>query len=102
MTPEMKDFLKFFFERYGDICVEKYNFIPSVMPTAGAKISPILSSVLKDIEGVQEYAYCWDVVIDQASLETLNKSNTELCLGLITPQQWAATMDTIVAENLKK
>jgi raffinose/stachyose/melibiose transport system substrate-binding protein len=102
MTPQMKDFLKFFFDRYADICVEKYNFIPSIAPSAKAKITPLLNSVLKDIEGVQEYAYCWDVVIDQASLEVLNKSNTELCLGLITPQQWANTMDTIVAENLKK
>jgi raffinose/stachyose/melibiose transport system substrate-binding protein len=102
MTPEMKDFLRFFFEKYADVCVEKYNFIPSIMPSANAKIPSLLKSVLGDIEGVKEYAYCWDVVIDQASLETLNKSNTELCLGLITPQQWAKTMDSVVAENLKK
>jgi raffinose/stachyose/melibiose transport system substrate-binding protein len=102
MTPAMKDFWKFFFDRYGDICVEKYNFIPSVTPSANAKIAQLLGSVLKDIEGVKEYAYCWDVVIDQASLETLNKANTELCLMRITPQQFAATMDKVVAENLKK
>jgi raffinose/stachyose/melibiose transport system substrate-binding protein len=102
MTPQMKDFIKFFYERYGDVCVEKYGFIPSIAPSANAKIPPMLNSVLKDIEAVKEYARCWDVVIDQASLETLNKANTELCQGRITPQQFAATMDRIVAENLRK
>jgi len=102
MTPQMKDFIKFFFERYGDVAVEKYNFIPSIAPSAKAKIPPLLNSALKDIEAVKEYARCWDVVIDQASLETLNKANTELCQGRITPQQFAATMDKIVAENLRK
>nr|WP_321303904.1 extracellular solute-binding protein [uncultured Sphaerochaeta sp.] len=100
MNDQMKDFIRFFFKTYPDICVEKYNFIPSINPTENAVIPPLLSTLLKDIEGVKEYAYCWDVVIDQASLETLHKSNTELLLGLITPQEWARTMDTIVAENM--
>jgi raffinose/stachyose/melibiose transport system substrate-binding protein len=49
---------------------------------------------------VNEYAYCWDVVIDQGSLDTLMRTTTELLLGQKTPQQWADTMDAVVAENI--
>jgi raffinose/stachyose/melibiose transport system substrate-binding protein len=100
-TPEMKDFLAFVFKRYPDISVEKYSAIPPIRPSASAKISTLLQTILKDIEGVKEYGYCWDVVINQGALETLDKAIIDLWLGRLTPQQWAKTMDDAVAESLK-
>lgn len=102
MTAEMKEFLAFMFDRYPDVAIEKYNLLPALAPSAKANIPPLYRDILDDIGKVKEYAVCWDVVIDQASLETLNKANSELCLGLITPRQFISTMDAIIAENVKK
>jgi len=101
MTDQMKSFLAFVFDRYPDICLKKYNTLPSISPASIDTLSPLYKSILKDIKGVKTYAKCWDVVIDSASLETLNKATTELCLNRITPEEWASRMDKIVAENHK-
>ena len=57
--------------------------------------------VIKDVEGVAQYAKCWDVVIDSASVEPLEKETTSLILGEQSPEEWAANMDAIVKENLE-
>lgn len=100
MTPEMKEFLKFFFENFGDISINKHNKLPSIMPSNTEELPEIYQMIMKDAAAVNTYAKCWDVVIDQASLETLMSSTVDLCLGAITPEEWAEQMDEAVAENV--
>jgi raffinose/stachyose/melibiose transport system substrate-binding protein len=102
MTSEMKEYLAYVFKRYADIHIEKYRTLPPHSPSPGVKIPGFLAKVLSDVQAVNEYTRVWDVVIDQASLDTLMRTNTELLMGQKTPQQWAATMDAVVAENVKK
>lgn len=102
MTPEMKDFVGYMLNHYAEASLA-YDQLPSVMPDDEIlkDIPPIYQQVLEDISGVEEYAKCWDVVIDSASVESLEKETTSLVMGVITPQQWAENMDAIVAENIK-
>lgn len=101
MTQDMKDYLKFVFDNYADICMNKYHNLPSIKPSSTENLPAVYQDILKDVTSVKTYAKCWDVVIDAASLETLNKVSTELCLGEITPENWAKQLDTAVAENKK-
>ena len=101
MDDQMKDFLKFFFEHYPDLLISKYNSLPSIMPSNMEALPDIYQKIMNDAAAVNTYAKCWDVVIDQASLQTLNSATVDLCLGAITPEEWGAEMDQAVADNLQ-
>lgn len=102
MCDEMKDFMSFFFEKFPDIMLSKYNCIPSLAPSEEVvEAAPeIYQRVIQDATNVNIYAKCWDVVIDTASLDTLNSETVNLALGVITPEEWAAIMDETVAQNV--
>ena len=101
MNDQMKDFMAFFFEHYPDMLLKDYSIVPSLMPSDTTGMPKIFTRIMEDANAVRKYAKCWDVVIDSASLETLNSETMNLALGLVTPEEWAATMDTTVAQNLK-
>lgn len=100
LDDQMKDFLQFFFENYADIMITKYNTLPSIMPSDTESLPELYQMIMNDAAVVGTYAKCWDVVIDQASLQTLHSATVDLCLGAITPEEWAAELDAAVAENL--
>lgn len=99
MTPAMKDYLAYVFDNYADICMFEYNQLPSIMPSSTDGLPEIYQNIIQDVSAVNTYAKCWDVVIDSASLETLNKESTNLVLGTITPQEWADALDEVVKRN---
>lgn len=101
MTDEMKDFIGYMLEHYAEASLS-YDQLPSVMPDeeTRAQLPKVYQQVLEDISGVQQYAKCWDVVIDSASVEPLEKETTNLVLGESTPEEWARNMDAIVAANI--
>lgn len=102
MCDEMKDFLSFFFANYPDIMLGKYSCIPSLAPSEDVLTAApeIYQRVIKDATEVNTFAKCWDVVIDTASLDTLNSETVNLALGVITPEEWAAIMDETIAQNV--
>ena len=100
MDDQMKDFMKFFFETYPDLLITKYDSLPSLMPSDTSNLPEIYVKVMNDAMAVNTYAKCWDVVIDAASLDTLNSETMNLALGVITPEEWAVSMDAAVAENI--
>lgn len=102
MTAEMKDFVGYMLNHYAEASLA-YDQLPSVMPSDEILegLPSIYQQVLVDIAGVEKYAKCWDVVIDSASVESLEKETTSLVMGETSPQQWAENMDAIVAENIK-
>ena len=103
MTDQMKDFIKYVIDNYPKTAIS-HNQIPSFKPDneTMSSLSTLYQDVISDIEGVNQYAKCWDVVIDSASVEPLEKETTNLILGEKTPKEWAANMDQIVADNLAK
>lgn len=102
MCDEMKDFMKFFFEKFPDVMLSKYSCIPSLAPSDEvlAAAPEIYQRVIKDATEVNTFSKCWDVVIDTASLDTLNSETVNLALGVITPDEWCAIMDETVAQNV--
>lgn len=99
MNDQMKSFMKFLFDNYADLLITKYNSIPSLMPSSTEGVPEIYLKVMDDANKVNTFAKCWDVVIDTSSLDTLNSETVNLALGVTTPQQWAAALDTAIAEN---
>lgn len=102
MTPGMKDFLSFVFENYADVALNDFNLLPSIEPSDTSGLPEIYQQIITDAKGVKTYAKCWDVVIDSASLDTLNRETINMVLGEITPEQWAAALDEAVKQNTVK
>ena len=100
MNDQMKDFLAFFFDKYPDLSLTKYHSLPSLKPSDTSNLPEIYAKIMEDASNVNIYAKCWDVVIDQASLETLNSETMNLALGVTTPQEWCDAMDAVVAANV--
>ena len=75
------------------------NQLPSVMPDERNKcrvFQKVYQQIIEDVSNVKEYAKCWDVVIDSALVEPLEKETVILALGQETPEEWAANMDEYV------
>ncbi|SCP99824.1 ABC transporter substrate-binding protein [Anaerobium acetethylicum] len=102
MDEEMKSFIHYLIDHYAKASLS-YNNLPSVMPDdeTMSKLSDSYQQIIKDVSGVKTYAKCWDVVINSASVEPLEKETTSLVLGHTTPQEWAKNMDEIVASENK-
>ena len=75
-----------------------YNQLPSVMPDEETmqSLPKVYQQIIEDVSNVKEYAKCWDVVIDSALVEPLEKETVILALGQETPEEWAANMDEYV------
>jgi raffinose/stachyose/melibiose transport system substrate-binding protein len=101
MTPAMKDFMGYFINRLPDVALGEHNKLTSVKPTTTEGLPQIYLDIIDGASKVNIYAKCWDVVIDSASLETLNKETMNLALGTITPQQFTDAMDAVVKENVQ-
>ena len=47
----------------------------------------VYQQIIEDVSNVKEYAKCWDVVIDSALVEPLEKETVILALGQETPEE---------------
>ena len=97
VDDEMKAWVKFMLEHYADASLS-YNQLPSVMPDEKTmeELPPVYQGIIENVSNVKDYAKCWDVVIDSALVEPLEKETVILALGQETPEEWAANMDEYV------
>lgn len=97
VDDEMKAWMKYLLEHYADASFS-YNQLPSVMPDEETmqSLPKVYQQIIEDVSNVKEYAKCWDVVIDSALVEPLEKETVILALGQETPEEWAANMDEYV------
>ena len=97
VDDEMKAWMKYLLEHYADASLS-YNQLPSVMPDEETmqSLPKVYQQIIEDVSNVKEYAKCWDVVIDSALVEPLEKETVILALGQETPEEWAANMDEYV------
>ena len=97
VDDEMKAWMKYLLEHYADASLS-YNQLPSVMPNEETmqSLPKVYQQIIEDVSNVKEYAKCWDVVIDSALVEPLEKETVILALGQETPEEWAAHMDDYV------
>lgn len=97
VDDEMKAWMKYLLEHFADASLS-YDQLPSVMPDEETmqSLPKVYQQIIEDVSNVKEYAKCWDVVIDSALVEPLEKETVILALGQETPEEWAANMDEYV------
>ena len=97
VDDEMKAWIKYLLEHYADASLS-YDQLPSVMPDEETmqSLPKVYQQIIENVSNVKEYAKCWDVVIDSALVEPLEKETVILALGQETPEEWAANMDEYV------
>lgn len=97
VDDEMKAWIKYLLEHFADARLS-YDQLPSVMPDEETmqSLPKVYQQIIEDVSNVKEYAKCWDVVIDSALVEPLEKETVILALGQETPEEWAANMDEYV------
>lgn len=97
VDDEMKAWIKYLLEHFADASLS-YDQLPSVMPDEETmqSLPKVYQKIIEDVSNVKEYAKCWDVVIDSALVEPLEKETVILALGQETPEEWAANMDEYV------
>lgn len=97
-TDEMKDFLAFLADRFGDISHNKYGGLPSTKIAVTDDMPEIYRNILADMEAVGDYARVWDVKLDAATVDTLFRQSQLLGLGEITPEQFAEEIDRSIQQ----
>ena len=97
VDDEMKAWIKYLLEHFADASLS-YDQLPSVMPDEETmqSLPKVYQQIIEDVSNVKEYVKCWDVVIDSALVEPLEKETVILALGQETPEEWAANMDEYV------
>ena len=93
LTPELKDFLKYFFENYADTALYEFNVIPSIKPTIRPELPAIYKDILNDISQVNTYAKVWDVQLDPNTVSILGRESENLLVGTTTPEKFAEQVD---------
>ncbi|HWU16464.1 MAG TPA: extracellular solute-binding protein [Devosia sp.] len=97
-TDELKDFLSFMVERFGDISHNTYGGLPSTKIEMTDDMPAIYRDILTDMAAVSDYARVWDVKLDAATVDTLFRQSQLLGLGEITPEQFAQEIDRSIQQ----
>lgn len=100
LTPELKDFLAYFFENYAETAFYDFDFIPSLEPELDDSVPPIYHDILADIAEVQSFAKVWDVQLDPNTNSVLGRESTTLLLGDSTVEQMAEQVDAAIAQYM--
>jgi raffinose/stachyose/melibiose transport system substrate-binding protein len=99
-TPELKEFLKFAADRFGKISHEKYGGLSSFKVAVTDDMAEAYKNVFADMAAIEQYAKVWDVKLDAGTVDTLLRQSQLLGLGQITPEQFAAEVDTSIEQYL--
>lgn len=97
-TDEMKEFLAFFADRFGEISHNTYGGLPSLKIEVTDEMPQIYRDILADMEAVGSYARVWDVKLDAATVDTLFRQSQLLGLGEITPEQFGEEVDRSIQQ----
>lgn len=99
LTPQLKDFLKYFFMHYGDKAFNDFATIPSVKPNDTSKASQLNQDVLNDIANVNTYAKVWDVQLDSNSTSVLGRQCQSLLVGQSSVDDFVTNVDQAIQQN---
>lgn len=100
-TEEMRDFLKFVFDNYADRALYEGHYLPSIIPTFRSDLPPIYKNILDDISGVKTFTKVWDVQLDPSTVDTMGRQDTNLALGQISLEQYAAAIDESIQQYVQ-
>lgn len=95
----LKHFLTYVLNNYPNVAFNKYSAIPPMEFEPEGEISEFNKEVLEDCSNLSGFAKTWDVTLDSATVETLQKEIVNLGMGVITPEEFAEKIDSALAEN---
>lgn len=98
----LKDFLAYVLENFPNVAFNEYNTVPPMKFEADGEISEFNQAVLADCENLSGFAKTWDVTLDSATSEIVQKEIVNLGMGVITPEEFAEKVDSAIAENTEK
>ncbi|MBN0038569.1 extracellular solute-binding protein [Cellulosimicrobium cellulans] len=101
--PLVRDFLKFALERYPEIYAATGALSPTTTATTTipADATPLYSRAVEQADTVgPQIAMPWDTQLDPATNTRLQQELTLLVQGDITPEEFVATMDATLQENI--
>lgn len=103
LTPELKDFLSYFFENYGDVAFNDFHIIPSVRPDVDTATLPrIYQQIFADLEKNDVSAKVWDVQLDPGTNTVLGRESTNLLIGQTSAEDFANRVDESIESYLSK
>jgi len=101
--PLVRDFLAFALERYPEVYAASGALSPTttVATTVPADGTPLYQKAVEQAENVgSRIAVPWDTQLDPTTNTRLQQELTLLVQGDITPDEFIATMDAALAENV--
>jgi raffinose/stachyose/melibiose transport system substrate-binding protein len=100
---QLKNFVKFFLDTYPDTYFRDMNAFPAMTyDTSSVSFSKFDQQVMDDGNALTSFAYTWDVRLDTATNEVVNKEIVNLGMGVISPQEFARRIDASIAKNAVK
>ena len=100
---QLKDFIKYVLDSYPETAFYKTSVMPPMdFDTTLGTFSDFDQKVMDDCNNLTDYGYSWDVRMDSATVEVMNKEIVNLGMGAITPEEFAQRIDAAIAENAPK
>lgn len=101
LTSQLKDFLKYFFNHFGDVAFNDFATIPSVKPTDQSGATQVYRDILEDISKVNTYAAVWDVQLDSNTSSVLGRQCQSLLVGQSDENTLISSVDQAIKQNLE-
>lgn len=98
-TPAMREWLTYLFSRFADVALFEFDTLPSLKPSTTEGMTQVQSELLEELEGVSEFAHVWDVRLDPDTVDVIARESTNLALGQLSPEEFAALVDQALAQN---
>lgn len=98
MSPAMKEFIRFVWEKFPDTAMYDFNMVPSMMPSNSEQLPELTQQILTDLKNCGTFAQCWDVRLDPSTNEVFRKELAKLGMGESTPQEFCKNMDKAVEQ----
>lgn len=98
---ELKDFFTFIVKNYSSVYLARQHFAPqTVAIPEGVEFDPLFLKIKEDIDSIGSTA-CrpWDVILSADVISTINDNLPGLCMGEITPEEFAKIVDDALANN---
>jgi len=98
---ELKDFFTFIVKNYSTVYLARQHFAPQTVAVPdGVVFDPLFLKIKEDIDSIGSSA-CrpWDVVLSADVISTINDNLPGLCMGEITPEEFAKIVDDALASN---
>lgn len=98
---EFKDYLAFIVKNYSSVYIARQHFAPQKVNMDNAEtFDKLFLKIKEDIDSIGETA-CkpWDVVLNEDVIATLNDNLPGLCMGEVSPEEFAKIIDAVLAEH---